>query len=546
MTSTVEASPEAAVREWLATYGAPDAEAYSLLCGRHPREALAFTVVEADLSSRDLTFGELDLVSGRLAVGLAGLGVSAGDRVATLMGRSVDLVTTLLALWRLGAVHVPLFTAFAPPAIALRVRGSGAGVIIVDPEQRPKLDHLTVDGPPLVVVTAGAATGTNVALADLAAAPADPPEPVAVGGDGVLIELFTSGTTGTPKAVPVPLRSLAWMHSYQTYGLGHRDDDVFWNAADPGWAFGLYCAVLAPMATGRRSLLLRSGFSVPLTWEVLTRYGVTNFAAGPTVYRALRASDVPAGVVLQRCSSAGEPLTPEIISWATEALGTPVRDQYGQTETGMTVANAWHPDLVAEIAPGSMGRVLPGWTIDVLHPEHDTPVGPGEQGRVAIDLGASPLMVFAGYRDAPERTAERFTADGRWYLTGDAATRDEQGRLYFASRDDDVILMAGYRIGPFEVESVLAGHAAVLEAAVVGEPDELRGEVVVAYVVVAAGTEVGEAFTAELQQLVRTGLAAHVYPRRVYVVDALPRTPSGKVQRYLLRQEPSTGEDSDR
>lgn len=515
------------VTELIATYGAPHVDATHLLCRQHRPDAVAVTVVEPDLSSRDLTFGELDDTAARLAGGLAGLGVGPGDRVATLMGKSGELVTTLLAIWRLGAVHVPLFTAFAPPAIALRT--SDTAVVVTDPDQRAKLDGLG----PRIVIASGPVPGTDVALADLLCA--DPVEPVAVGGGGTLIELFTSGTTGAPKAVPIPLRAVAGMHAYHDYGLHHTDDDVFWNAADPGWAYGLYYAIVGPLATGRRSLLLHAGFSAELTWEVLVRFGVTNFTAGPTVYRALRSADlpVPAGLRLRCCSSAGEPLTPDVVDWAQRELGVPVRDHYGQTETGMTVANAWHPDLVDDVVPGSMGRALPGWTIEIL--DGDSPAPDGTTGRVAVDLARSPLMAFTGYRAAPERTAERFTGDGRWYLTGDVASQAADGRLAFGSRDDDVILMAGYRIGPFEVERVLTRHPAVLEAAVVGEPDELRGEVVVAHVVLRAPATAGNTLVEELQQLVRTELAAHLYPRRVYVTDALPRTPSGKVQRFALR-----------
>jgi acetyl-CoA synthetase len=183
-----------------------------------------------------------------------------------------------------------------------------------------------------------------------------------------------------------------------------------------------------------------------------------------------------------------------------------------------------------------MGRALPGWRVEVLRQGADEPAPVGEQGRVAVDLRDSPLMWFTGYRDAPDRTAERFSADGRWYYTGDVASRDADGYLAFSSRDDDVILMAGYRIGPFEVESALAEHPAVAEAAVIGEPDDLRGEVVVAFVVTRPGIDHSQQLAAELQQLVKTRLAAHVFPRRVYFISELPKTPSGKVQRYLLRQ----------
>ncbi|QWF80026.1 AMP-binding protein [Amycolatopsis sp. CA-230715] len=520
----------------LATYGAADANATDLLCRRHPADAVAFTVVDADLGHRDLTYGELDAASGRFAARLAADGVRAGDRVATLMGKSAELVVAVLAIWRLGAVQVPLFTAFAPPAIALRVTGNGTVAVLVDPGQRAKLDEIA-DARWKTLTT-----GEDFSLDDLLADEGAAPEPVAIGGDGTLIELFTSGTTGSPKGVPVPLRGLAGLHSYQHFALDHAEDDVFWNAADPGWAYGLYYAILGPLATGRRSILLRAGFSPELTWRVLAEFGVTNFTAGPTVYRALRNAEVPVpqGLRLRHCSSAGEPLTPDVITWAEATLGLPVRDHYGQTETGMTVANAWHPDLVDEIKTGSMGRPLPGFSVEVLKSTVDEVAETGEVGRVAIDVPASPLMMFDEYQDAPDRTAQRFSADRRWYYTGDIAAKDADGYLTFGSRDDDVILMAGYRIGPFEVESALVGHEAVAEAAVIGAPDELRGEVVVAYVVPRAGVETGERLAEELKQLVKSRLAAHAYPRRVHFVPELPKTPSGKVQRFLLRQREVT------
>jgi acetyl-CoA synthetase len=537
-------APERTVSELLSTYGAADADAVELLCRRHPAGAVAFTVIAADLSGRDVTFGELDKASGRFAAALAALGVSAGDRVATLMGKSAELVTALLGIWRLGAVHVPLFTAFAPAAIALRVTGNGTRAVIVDLSQRAKLepgDDMPAEREWRVITTGESSGDTavdDVSFHDLLATEAPAPVPVAVGGDGTLIELFTSGTTGAPKGVPVPLRGVAGMHAYQVFGLDHADEDVFWNAADPGWAYGLYYAIVGPLATGRRSLLLNAGFSPDLTWHALSRFRVTNFAAGPTVYRALRNANVPvpADLRLRHCSSAGEPLTPDVVSWAERELGLPVRDHYGQTETGMVVANAWHPDLVAAIKPGSMGRPLPGWRVEVLRTDADEIAPTGQLGRVAVDVPASPLMAFTGYRNAPDRTAERFSADRRWYYTGDVATKDADGYLTFGSRDDDVILMAGYRIGPFEVESALVQHPAVAEAAVVGEPDELRGEVVVAHIVPQPGVDTGDALVTELQQLVKTRLAAHAYPRRIHFVGELPKTPSGKIQRFLLRQ----------
>ncbi|MEV8547371.1 AMP-binding protein [Streptomyces sp. NPDC051572] len=538
-------SPEQRMADLLAIFGSPAACTAELLCDRHPADAVAFTLVEPDLTARHLTFGELTESSGRMASALADLGVGPGDRVATLMGKSAELVIALLAIWRLGAVHVPLFTAFAPPAIGVRITGNGTKVVFVDADQRAKLDPspaFPADAGRRIITTGPTGDGTP-AFADLIAAYPPLERAVAAGGDAPVIELFTSGTTGSPKGVPVPLRAVAAFAMYQEYGLDHRPSDVFWNAADPGWAYGLYFSLVAPLALGRTAVLLHSGFSPALTWSVLSRFAVTNFAAGPTVYRALRHADtpVPGNLRLRHCSSAGEPLTQDVIPWAERTLGVPVLDHYGQTELGMAVANAWHPELRGEVRPGSMGRALPGWTVEILRPDDDVPAGTGVTGRVAIDCAHSPLMWFTGYQDAEGRTEERFSPDRRWYYTGDVATKDEDGYLFFAARDDDVILMGGYRIGPFDVESVLAAHEAVAEVAVVGAPDELRGEVLVAFVVLRPTARPGDELVAELQQAVKTGFAAHAYPRAIHFVPELPRTPSGKTQRFLLRQRLQAG-----
>ncbi|MEU6041444.1 MULTISPECIES: AMP-binding protein [Actinomadura] len=501
------------VGTWLARFGGPDACAADLLCDRHPRDAVAFTVIEPDLSSRDLTYGELADASRRFATALAARGVGRGDAVAVLMGKSDRLVVALLGIWRLGAVHLPLFTAFATPAIEFRVRASGARVIVVDADQRPKIDAL--DG--LTVIEGGPEFDDLVATSEPFTGT------VAVGGDGTLVRLFTSGTTGRPKGVPVPVHALAAFVSYMRYGLDVAEDDVFWNAADPGWAYGLYYAILGPMALGHRSLLLHAGFSAELTARVLREFGVTNFAAAPTVYRALSKDPAVSGISLRRASSAGEPLTPDVPEWSRDALGVEVRDHYGQTELGMVIVNGWHDAVRAPVKPGSMGRALPGFTVGI------------QNGQLAVDTVNSPLMWFTGYVDAPDKTAERFTADGRWYLTADTGRQDEDGDFFFTARDDDVIIMAGYRIGPFEVESVLIAHPSVVDVAVIGVPDDIRGEVLHACVVLSADARPSEELTRELQSLVKQRYAAHAYPRAIHYLDRLPKTPSGKTQRYILR-----------
>ncbi len=528
------------VTQSLAEYGQADASAAELLCDRHPSEAVAFRVVDADLSVTDLTFGELRRRSERFAAALAGLGVKPGDAVGVLMSKSVDLPAVLLGIWRLGAVQVPLFTAFAAPAIEMRLQGSGAKVVVADANQA---DKVSGDTERLVIQVGGdrpERAGWH-RYEDLVADDVDlpPVEAARLGPDAPLLVLFTSGTTGAPKGVPVPVRALAGLTRYLIDALDVRPDDIFWNAADPGWAYGLYYAVLAPMALGRESVLLHAGFSPELTWRILTELGVTNFAGAPTIYRALRADHALAGrsVRLRRASSAGEPLTPEVVSWSADALGVTVRDQYGQTEQGMVAANAWRDDLREDVPAGSMGRALPGWTLGVLLEDIDEVAPAGTVGRLVIDTTASPLMWFSGYLDAPDKTAERYTADGRWYITGDTAAQDPEGRLYFSARDDDVIIMAGYRISPFDVESVLVTHEAVAEVAAVAAPDQLRGEVLEAYVVLRPGHDGSPELVAQLQNLVKTQFAAHAYPRAIHFVDELPKTPSGKIQRFKLREE---------
>jgi acetyl-CoA synthetase len=520
------------LRELLAAYGSPNFCLAEALCDRHPPDAIAFTIVDEHLAARDLTYGELALRSRRLASALVAHGVAPGDRVATLMPKSADLVVAMLAIWRCGAAYVPLFTAFAAPAVAMRLDASDVRVVIVDAGQREKLGATARHA----IVAGGAGRPGDTDFEDEIANHEPQAAPARLGGSGPFIRLFTSGTTGDPKAVVIPARALAAFVAYQEIGLDVRPDDVFWNGADPGWAYGLYYAICAPLATGRRSLLLAAPFSAELTFRVLATFAVTNFAAAPTVYRALRnAGAVPQGLTLRACSSAGEPLNADLVTWARGALGVPIHDQYGQTELGMVAINAHAPAATAPLRPGSMGHAMPGFSIAILAESSDDIVATGEPGRVAVDLHASPLMWFETYADAPERTAERFIGD-RWYLTGDAGRMDADGYVFFSSRDDDVIIMAGYRIGPFEIESVLLEHPAVAESAVVGVPDDLRGEVVEAFVVLRPGIEATDALATDLQQHVKTGFAAHAYPRRVHFVPDLPKTPSGKIQRFVLRE----------
>jgi acetyl-CoA synthetase len=500
------------VRQLQATYTAATLNVAAVLCDDHPAGDIAFTLIDGDARATPLTYGELSDASRRLAGALRARGIGEGDRVAVLMSKRRELPIALLAIWRLGAVHVPLFTAFAAPAIEMRVAGSRATLVITEPDQLSKVDAIGID-----TLVTGAAFDRL-----LEGEPLDG-RGVAVGGGGLIVQLYTSGTTGTPKAVGIPARAIGSFVAYMRYGLGVDDDDVFWNAADPGWAYGLYYGIIGPLAIGRPNVLLGAGFSADLTRRVIESIGVTNFAAAPTVYRSLRLGDVRLERSrLRRASSAGEPLTPDVTAWAPGALGSTVRDHYGQTEHGMMIVNAWHPALRRDVLPGSMGQALPGFTAATL----------GSQ--IVLSTTRSPLLWFEGYLDAEEKTRERFTNDRDWYLTGDVGRHDGEN-FFFASRDDDVILAAGYRIGPFDVESIIVQLPDVVEVAVVGRPDELRGEVVEAFVVPAEDAQPDDSLRDAIKQLVRDQLGAHAYPRRVHFIDQLPKTPSGKVQRFILR-----------
>lgn len=529
------------LKEWLALYGSPTCSAAHVLCDRHDPASIAYRIVQPDLSVDSLSYGELMAESKRLSAALASLGIQPGDRVATLMGKSRHYVIVLLAIWRLGAVHVPLFTAFAPPAIAVRLSGSAAKLVICDAQQESKLAvcEEAAGEASWRVIVAGEAGTDRMTLDELMSAKLPSVATAALGGDAPLIHIYTSGTTGAPKGVVVPMRALASFHAYAQFGLDLRPEDRFWCAADPGWAYGLYYGIVASLLTGVPSVLLAGGFSPATTLAMLASERVTNFSAAPTVYRALRSSGltVPAGLAIRRATSCGEPLTPDVNAWAAQALGVCVHDHYGQTEMGMLINNHHHPLLRQPLRVGSMGHAMPGWKAVVLDAKRDVLVAPNTAGRIAIELRESPLAWFTGYHNEAAKTAEKFAGEGRWYITGDTGSVDADGYFHFSSREDDVIIMAGYRIGPFEVESVLVTHPSIAECAVVAAPDEARGEVLEAHVVLRQGHSPSGELAKEIQQWVKDRYAAHAFPRTVHFIAALPKTPSGKVQRYLLKQQ---------
>ncbi|MGA2794592.1 MAG: AMP-binding protein, partial [Roseiarcus sp.] len=406
--------------------------------------------------------------------------------------------------------------------------GSRAKLILTDAANRPKLDGIA-DCPPVMLVDRGQ-TGAGSFAAALEAQSAEF-EPVALVGDDPLVILFTSGTTGRPKGVLWPMRMLLAFAVYMRDGLDLRPSDRYWCVADPGWAYGMFCTVLGPLLFGHATTMYDGPFTVDSTVRLIADHGITNLAAAPTVYRLLMAAGdeamTPIAGQLRVASSAGEPLNEEVVRWAKRVLRVSLRDHYGQTETGMLVNN--HHALEHAIKPGSAGLAMPGFELAVLD-DALRPAPRGTPGVLAVNT-RSPLFTFRGYFQV-----ETPSLRGDWYLTGDVMHQDADGHFFFTGRNDDVITSAGYRIGPFDVENVIIEHPAVAEVAVIGKPDPERTEIVKAFVVLRKGYEPSDALAAELQRHVRTRLSLHAYPREIEFLPELPKTPSGKVQRYLLRQ----------
>ncbi|NOE36113.1 AMP-binding protein [Ruegeria sp. HKCCD7318] len=494
---------------------------------------LALNWIALDGHHETCSFVELRDEAARFANLLKEQGIQPGDIVAGLLPRTPDLVTVVLGVLRAGAAYQPLFTAFGPKAIQDRMTMSGAKLVVTDAANREKLDEVE-DCPPVATI---ANTPQELVAGDIdyrrtLAAQSHEFVPVLRNGDDLMFMMATSGTTGPAKGVPVPLKALPAFRSYMVEGIGLRHEDVFWNIADPGWAYGLYYALIGPLLLGHATTLVEGPFTVDNTYDVISKLGVTNFAGAPTAFRIIIAEGIERASQLRdqiRCiSSAGEPLNPEVIRWFETELNAPIKDHYGQTETGMLVNN--HHGLEHPVRLGSAGYVMPGYKVEVLA-EDGSIADFNEPGQLAVNISDSPLLFFSGYLNKGNKSIEN-----GYYLTGDTVERDEDGCITFVGRNDDVITSSGYRIGPFDVESALIEHPAVTETAVVGVPDKERTEIVKAVVVLAEGTEGTDQLAEELKDYVKQRLSAHAYPRLIEFVKELPKTPSGKIQRFLLRQ----------
>ncbi|MDD1013459.1 AMP-binding protein [Pseudomonas rubra] len=501
-------------------------------CDRHVGDnRIALNWEGRDGSSAQYSFEQLQQASARLANVLKAQGVGVGDRVAGLMPRTAELLITVLATWRIGAVYQPLFTAFGPKAIEHRLEQSGARLVVTERLNRAKLDE--VQGCPMIIcVDAGEGTG-DIDFHRAVNASSDQCEPTLLGADSPFLLMFTSGTTGPAKPLEVPLRAIVAFKGYMRDAIDLRAQDNFWNLADPGWAYGLYYAVTGPLALGHATTFFDGPFSVESTCGVINKYAISNLAGSPTAYRLLIAAgsefSAPIKGRLRVVSSAGEPLNPQVIRWFADELGVTIHDHYGQTELGMVLCN--HHGLEHPVHLGSAGFAVPGHRIVVLDEQHNE-LPAGQPGILAVDREQSPLCWFTGYHGLPTKAFV-----GKYYLSGDTVELNSDGSISFVGRSDDVITTSGYRVGPFDVESALIEHASVIEAAVVGKPDPQRTELIKAFVVLAKGQQASEALAEALQQHVRQRLYAHAYPREIEFVSELPKTPSGKLQRFILRNQ---------
>jgi acetyl-CoA synthetase len=496
---------------------------------RHKKDALALDWESQDGRRQSFTFGEIREQAARFANVLAAHGVGAGDVVSGMLPRIPELLVTILGAWRAGAIYQPLFTALGPKAIEHRLQLADAKFVVTDAANRPKLDE--VQGCPPIAVVAKAPGPGDINFAEALAAAAENFEPVLRPGSAVFMMMSTSGTTGLPKGVPVPLNALPSILAYMRDAVDLRPADTFWNIADPGWAYGLYYAVTGPLLLGHATTFYDGPFTPDSTYRIIRTHGITNLAGAPTAFRLLIAAgaDAASGLAgqLRAVSSAGEPLNPEVIRWFAETLHAPIHDHYGQTELGMVVNN--HHRLRHHVHPGSAGFAMPGYRVAVLN-EAGEELPPNVPGMLAIDIARSRLLWFTGYFKQPTPAI----ADG-YYRTGDTVELEQDGRISFVGRSDDVITSSGYRIGPFDVESALIEHPAVIEAAVIGKPDPARTELVKAFVVLAKSHMPSDELAEDLAQYVKRRLSAHAYPREIEFVDQLPKTPSGKLQRFLLR-----------
>ncbi|EEG76996.1 AMP-binding protein [Dethiobacter alkaliphilus] len=501
--------------------------------GKDP-DKLGLWVVDDFGNETKLTFAELTKLSCKLANVFRANNIQEGDKIITILGKIPSFWVTMLASLRSGVVVSPGTGQLTAKDIQYRFDASGAVAIIVDEEMAAKVDAVAADCPTLKTkIVVGKRDGWLSFDDEISRADGNF-EATKTKADDNAILYFTSGTTGMPKMT---------VHTHASYGIGHRitgkfwldltENDVHWNLSDTGWAKAAWSSFFGPWNCGATIFAHDSTgkFDGKRILEMLSDYPITTLCGPPTAYRVFVQDDLSKYNFksLRHCVAAGEPLNPEVINVWKEATGTTIYDGYGQTETVLLVANF----PCNEVKVGSMGKTSPGFYVAMID-EDGKEVPAGQEGDIAVRIKPErPVGLFKEYYNEPERTAA--TVRGDWYVTGDRGIRDEDGYVWFVGRADDLILSSGYRIGPFEVESALIEHDAVAESAVVASPDEVRGEIVKAFVILAPGYEGTPELVKELQNFVKNLTAPYKYPREIEFVESLPKTVSGKIRRIELR-----------
>ena len=491
--------------------------------------------VDDNGNEKTRTFAEISANSKKIANALTEAGVQRGEVVILLLGREIEWWEVFTAALRMGAVISPGTTQLSPKDIEYRFNAASATCIVTNAANAGKMDAVAAACPTLTTkVLIDEEREGWLHYPNLLAESSEEFAQVNTAASDESMCYFTSGTTGYPKMT---------IHTHD-YALGHQvtgahwlnlgEDDLHWNISDTGWAKAAWSSYFGPWTCGATLFIHHAaGFSAAQTLSFVEKYPITTLCGAPTIYRMLVLEDLSkynfSG--LRHCVGAGEPLNPEIIDTWKSATGITIRDGYGQTETGILCGNFHF------IQPkfGSMGKPAPGIRLSVIDDDGNE-VATDTEGDIAVLVDPErPQGLFKEYKNDPERTAD--TRRGPWYITGDRATVDDEGYFWFVSRADDVILSAGYRIGPFEVESALIEHPSVAESAVVSSPDDTRGEVVKAFVVLTPGAEASDDLAKELQDHVKNVTAPYKYPRKVEFVDALPKTVSGKIRRIELREK---------